>query len=119
MPPAEVSLVMRDDRELVYSTETGYQAPPKQKRGKQQSVKPAMPDDGVIRIARERRRGSMMTLIHGLAPGEVNEIGKTLKRLCGSGGTSKNGIVEIQGDHREKIAAWFASHGRRAKLAGG
>lgn len=78
-----------------------------------------MPDDGVIRIARERRRGSVVTLVHGLGATEVTEIAKTLKRLCGTGGTSKNGIVEIQGDHREKIAGWFQEQGRKAKLAGG
>lgn len=110
---------MRDDRELVYSSETGYQAPPKNKAHKPSSGKPAMPDDGVIRIARERRRGSSMTIVHGLDPNEVEPVGKTLKRLCGTGGTSKNGVVEIQGDHREKIAAWFAAQGRKAKLAGG
>ena len=44
---------------------------------------------------------------------------KALKRHCGSGGTAKNGTIEIQGDHREKIASWFAAAGKKAKLAGG
>ncbi|MDE2483461.1 MAG: stress response translation initiation inhibitor YciH [bacterium] len=110
---------MRDDRELVYSTETGYQAPPKRRESKPASGKQALPDDGVIRVARERRRGSMMSVVHGLAPGELDAIGKALKRHCGTGGTAKNGVVEIQGDHREKIVAWFAAQGRKAKLAGG
>jgi translation initiation factor 1 len=110
---------MSDDRELVYSSETGWQAPQKQRRPKSPGNKSAMPDDGVIRIARERRRGSVVTLIHGLNESEIAEVAKTLKRLCGTGGTSKNGIVEIQGDHREKIAAWFSAQGRKAKLAGG
>ena len=81
--------------------------------------KPAMPADGVIRVARERRRASVVSLIHGLRPQEADEIAKALKRHCGTGGTSKDGIVEIQGDHRERIVAWFAAQGRRAKIAGG
>jgi translation initiation factor 1 len=81
--------------------------------------KPAMPADGVIRVARERRRASVVSLVHGLAPHEVDEVAKQLKRHCGTGGTGKNGIVEIQGDHREKIVGWFLAQGRKAKVAGG
>jgi translation initiation factor 1 len=78
-----------------------------------------MPSDGVIRVARERRRASVVSIVHGLGEAEADEIAKALKRYCGTGGTSKNGLVEIQGDHRERIVAWFAAHGRKAKLAGG
>ncbi|HTZ54731.1 MAG TPA: hypothetical protein VMB20_06675 [Candidatus Acidoferrum sp.] len=81
--------------------------------------KPAMPADGVIRVARERRRASVVSLVHGLRPHETDEIAKALKRHCGTGGTSKDGIVEIQGDHRERIVAWFLAQGRKAKVAGG
>jgi len=78
-----------------------------------------MPSDGVVRVARERRRASVVSLVHGLRPQEVEEVAKLLKRHCGTGGTSKNGIVEIQGDHRERIVAWFLAQGRKAKIAGG
>ena len=78
-----------------------------------------MPADGVIRVARERRRASMVSIVHGLAEREVDDIAKLLKRHCGTGGTCKNGVVEIQGDHRDKIVAWFIAQGRKAKLAGG
>ncbi|HUA09091.1 MAG TPA: translation initiation factor [Candidatus Acidoferrales bacterium] len=81
--------------------------------------KPPMPSDGVVRVARERRRASVVSLVHGLRPQEVEEVAKLLKRHCGTGGTSKNGIVEIQGDHRERIVAWFLAQGRKAKIAGG
>ena len=80
---------------------------------------PRVPDDGVIRIFRERRRGGTMSIVTGLLPREIDEVAKALKRHCGTGGTAKNGVVEIQGDHREKIAAWFAAAGRKAKIAGG
>jgi translation initiation factor 1 len=78
-----------------------------------------MPADGVVRVARERRRASVVSLVHGLASHEAQSVAKELKRHCGSGGTSRDGVVEIQGDHRERIVAWFIARGRRAKLAGG
>ena len=78
-----------------------------------------MPADGVIRVARERRRASVVSIVHGLSEREIDEVAKTLKRHCGTGGTSKNGVVEIQGDHRDKIVAWFTAQGRKAKIAGG
>lgn len=81
--------------------------------------KNVLPDDGVVRIFRERRRGGTMSVVTGLLPTEIDEIAKTLKRLCSSGGTSKNGVVEIQGDHRERIATFFTERGRKHKLAGG
>jgi translation initiation factor 1 len=77
-----------------------------------------VPDDGVVRIARERRRG-IVSVVTGLRESELADVAKQLKRLCGSGGTAKNGVVEIQGDHRDTIVAWFAQQGRVAKKAGG
>lgn len=68
---------------------------------------------------RERRRASMVTIITGLPQRELAETASTLKRLCGSGGTAKNGVVEIQGDHREKIVAHLQAQGRKVKKAGG
>lgn len=107
-----------DNRKLVYSSDEGFREEPRPRR-RAPGVPSAMPSDGVVRIARERRRASTVTLVHGLGEGETPEIAKVLKRLCGTGGTSKNGVVEIQGDHREKIVAWFAAQGRKAKIAGG
>jgi len=50
---------------------------------------------------------------------EVEAVGKELRRLCGTGGTAKNGIVELQGDHRDKVVAYFEKAQRRVKRAGG
>lgn len=61
----------------------------------------------------------MVTVITGLQERELAETAKTLKRLCGSGGTAKNGVVEIQGDHREKIVEHLQAQGRTVKKAGG
>ncbi len=110
-----------DDRRLVYSSESGFLAEPKPVRQKAAGPagKPSLPQDGVVRIARERRRASTVSLVHGVSEREIAEVAKALKRHCGTGGTTKNGTIEIQGDHREKIAAWFEAQGRKAKLAGG
>jgi translation initiation factor 1 len=78
-----------------------------------------VPDDGVLRVLRERRRAGTMSVVTGLAPREIDEIAKALKRHLGTGGTAKNGTVEIQGDHRDRIVMWFAAQGRKVKLAGG
>jgi translation initiation factor 1 len=79
--------------------------------------------DGIVRIARDRkrRRGNTVTVISGL-PGDdaaLADVAQALKKLCGSGGTVKDGVVEIQGDHREKLAAYLTAQGHRVKLAGG
>lgn len=110
---------MRDERVLVYSTDGTLPLPKPQKRSAQPPAPAAMPADGVIRVAREKRRASVVTLVHGLTPGEVEPIGKELRRLCGTGGTAKNGLVELQGDHRDKVVAYFTERGRRVKRAGG
>ena len=81
--------------------------------------RPHVPDDGVVRIMRVRRRASTVSVVTGLRERELGDVAASLKRHCGTGGTAKNGTVEIQGDHRDKIAAWFAAQGRAVKLAGG
>ena len=111
---------MRDERVLVYSTDGSTPLPKPPRRDKAHAQPgPAMPDDGVVRVGRERRRASAVTVVHGLAAGELEAVGKELKRLCGSGGTAKAGVVEIQGDHRDRIVGWFEARGRRVKRAGG
>ncbi|HLI95311.1 MAG TPA: hypothetical protein VKT72_04380 [Candidatus Baltobacteraceae bacterium] len=88
------------------------------KQQKQQSSR-GFPDDGVIRVSRERRRASSVTMIHGLAPHELDAMGASLRKLCGTGGTAKNGVVELQGDHRDRVVAWFEEQKRKVKRAGG
>jgi translation initiation factor 1 len=112
---------VRDERVLVYSTDGTLPLPAAPKRPPQQrpSGGPALPDDGVVRVARERRRASSVTLVHGLGETELGAIGKELKRLCGTGGTAKNGILELQGDHRDAVVAYFEQRSRRVKRAGG
>jgi len=79
----------------------------------------SVPDDGVIRVFREKRRASAVTIVHGLAANEIDATGKELRRRCGTGGTTKNGVVELQGDHRNAVIAYFTERNRRVKKAGG
>jgi translation initiation factor 1 len=109
---------VRDERVLVYSTD-GSLPLPKPVRLPQPTPSRGLPNDGVVRVARERRKASAVTLVHGLDERELDPIGKELRRLCGTGGTTKNGVVELQGDHRDKVVAYFEQRGRRVKRAGG
>ncbi|MEO2139732.1 MAG: hypothetical protein ABGX91_05770 [Thermoleophilia bacterium] len=76
--------------------------------------------DGIVRVSRTSagRRGKTVTLVTGLPPGELGTIAKELKRLCGSGGAVKDGVVEVQGDHRDAVAAHLGKR-FRVKMAGG
>jgi translation initiation factor 1 len=66
----------------------------------------------------KRRGGKTVTTLSNIGE-DAKNIQKELQRLCGAGGTVKKGIVEIQGDHREKIKRYLESKGLRVKLAGG
>jgi translation initiation factor 1 len=88
----------------------------------QASVAPT-PGDGIVRIARERggRHGNTVTVISGIpgGPAERDKLAASLKRLCGSGGTVKDALVEIQGEHRERVAARLRELGFTVKIVGG
>jgi len=104
----------------VYSTEDGRVRLPAPGRPPVPAA-PRLPKDGVVRIFRDRcgRNGKVVTVIRGLPARELEERASGLKRLCGAGGAVKDGAVEIQGDHRERIAAELRSGGYAVKLAGG
>jgi translation initiation factor 1 len=107
---------------LVYSTDDGDRrsAAPKRKAAPERGG-PPLPDDGIVRIFRDkgRRGGKAVTVVRGLPLADLGTVASDLKRLCGSGGAVKDGAVEIQGDHRDKVAARLESKGYRVKLAGG
>lgn len=101
---------------LVYSTETG--------RIKPQEEAPKIPQgDGIVRIRRETagRNGKGVTTVNGvfLEESKLKELAKSLKTLCGVGGSVKEGVIEIQGDQREKIKTELEKRGFTVKLAGG
>ncbi len=86
-------------------------------------MKKPQQSDGVVRVSRQTkgRKGSGVCLITGMDLGEaeLKKLAKQLKKKCGSGGTVKNGVIEIQGDHREVLVDALIMLGFRAKLAGG
>jgi translation initiation factor 1 len=86
-------------------------------------ARPQSRGDGIVRVSRDRkgRKGKTVTVVTGL-PGSVadlEQVATTLKKLCGSGGTVSGDNVEIQGDHRDRVAAKLTELGHKVKLAGG
>jgi translation initiation factor 1 len=78
--------------------------------------------DGIVRVSRETkgRAGKCVTLIRGLALDErdLAHVAKELKAACGSGGTSKEGVIELQGEHCQKAIAWLRRRGHTVKQSG-
>ena len=116
---------------LVYSTESGRTCPEcgkptarcrcRQKKGDKKQ--PVYPDDGVVRIRREvkGRKGKTVTTVFGI-PLDGNELkifAKTLKKQCGTGGSVKDGVIIIQGDHRETLLEAIKKQGYQVTFAGG
>ncbi len=103
---------------LVYSTESGRI---RQKENKKQQSTP--PQDGIVRLMRQTkgRKGKGVTLITGLplATKELKQLSKTLKQKCGCGGSVKNGIIEIQGDHRSTLETELIALNYKVKRSGG
>ena|SRR5689334_2963571 len=76
-----------------------------------------------VRVGREvaGRSGKGVTVISGLPldPARLDELAARLKKLCGAGGAVKNGRIEIQGDHRDRLVAALCQLGFEAKRSGG
>jgi translation initiation factor 1 len=111
---------------LVYSTESGRMCPACRQPVAQcvcNARKAASAGDGVVRVSRETkgRGGKAVTLVRGLALEEpaLISLGKQLRTACGSGGTVKDGVVEVQGDHCDRVIALLTSQGLNVKRAGG
>ena len=113
---------------LVYSTELGRICPSCGKQSaecicKKKKTHTIPKGDSKIRVERSTkgRKGKGVTLISGL-PLEgtpLKELAKKLKQKCGTGGTVKNGVIEIQGDHRDLLVEHLKALGYKAVKAGG
>ncbi len=81
------------------------------------------PPDGILRVRRETkgRKGKTVTTITGvpLAEAALRDLAAELKRRCGTGGAIKGGVIEIQGDHSERLIAELENRGYSVKRAGG
>lgn len=88
-----------------------------------QAARQAARGDGQVRVSRERagRGGKTVTLVRGLAldAEALAALGKRLRSACGAGGAAKDGVLEIQGDHVERVLALLAAEGHAARRAGG
>ncbi|RYY93666.1 MAG: translation initiation factor Sui1 [Comamonadaceae bacterium] len=111
---------------LVYSTDAGRMCPVCRRPVAQCTCRKAAPvpaGDGIVRVSRETkgRGGKAVTLARGIPLDEAKlaALGKELKAACGSGGTVKDGVVEVQGDHAEKIVTLLQQRGYTVKRAGG
>ena len=116
----------RDDPKLVYSTERGLVCPRCRVPVARCACRPEPPvpkGDGIVRVRRETkgRGGKTVTAVDGvpLPEGALRELCADLKRRCGTGGTVKDGVIQIQGDHRETILGELSRRGFTVKPAGG
>ncbi|MDP5030256.1 MAG: stress response translation initiation inhibitor YciH [Paraglaciecola sp.] len=104
------------DNRVVYSTDVGRIQP-------KAEPKLVAKSDGIVRIRRETkgRKGKGVTTVSGiaLAEPELKTLATKLKKLCGTGGALKDGIIEIQGDNRDKLKVELEKLGHVVKLAGG
>jgi translation initiation factor 1 len=112
---------------LVYSTEVGRTCPECRRALAECVCKSAAragpAGDGVVRVSRQTkgRGGKSVTLVKGLAldPLALAALGKQLRTACGSGGTVKDGVIEVQGDHCELVMETLKTLGHDPKRAGG
>ena len=112
---------------LVYSTDSGRmcpscRAPLAQCRCKSSAAAPP-PGDGIVRVSLESkgRKGKGVTVVQGLPLNALalSALAKQLKAACGSGGTVKDSVIEVQGDHRDTVMAALQKQGYNVKRAGG
>ncbi len=117
----------KSNTSLVYSSDHGRHCPDcgrpldQCECGRKQSGGAAK--DGIVRVGRETkgRKGKGVTIVTGLPlrGGELSDLAKQLKAKCGAGGTLKQGVIEIQGDHRATIVRLLEDAGFSVKRAGG
>ena len=112
---------------LVYSTDAGRMCPDCRQPVAQCVCKAAAPlpvGDGIARVSRETkgRGGKAVTLVKGAPVADeaaLVQLGKQLKAACGSGGTVKDGVIEVQGDHVVRVMEALKKLGHTVKRAGG
>lgn len=109
-------MAKRDNSRVVYSTSDGDLR-------KARDPKPSAAAGGRVKVRRETsgRRGKTVTTVSNvpLAEDALRELAGKLKKRCGVGGSAKDGIIELQGDHRDVVLEVLTAEGLDAVLAGG
>ncbi len=112
-------LARRDESRAVWSSEKGDLRKAAPEGG---PPSPSSGGRGGVRLRLDRRASDrVVTLVAGLpgSPAEISALARELKATCGTGGTVKDGVLELQGDHRAAVEAVLARKGLRSKRAGG
>ena len=111
---------------LVYSTEGGRMCPDcrcPMAACQCKTLARTAAGDGIVRVSRETkgRGGKAVTLVRGLPLDDaaLAALGKQLRNACGAGGTLKDGVLEVQGDHVDRVMALLQQQGWKVKRAGG
>jgi translation initiation factor 1 len=113
-------MMSKNANRTIWSTEHGDLRKSKEKPV---TIKSLPPQQQTVYLHRESsgRGGKAVTVVKNLvlSPNDLKALAKELKPACGTGGTVKDGIIEIQGEQREKIAAMLHELGYKVKIAGG
>jgi translation initiation factor 1 len=110
---------------LVYSTDHGRMCPACRQALAQCAcqLNSRPKGDGVVRVSRESkgRGGKTVTLVRGLPldAQALADLGKQLRTACGAGGTLKDGVLEVQGDHLERVIELLKQRGFAVERVGG
>ena len=99
-----------DSKGFVYSTDPDFKFEPEQD---DTDTLPAAQQKLRIKLDTKHRAGKAVTLIEGFIgkPEDLEDLGKKLKTVCGSGGSAKDGEIIVQGDHRDKVLQWLQKNG--------
>jgi translation initiation factor 1 len=111
-------MAKRSDSKLVWSGNDGDM-----RKARDPRLSELRAADGPVKVRRETagRRGKAVTTVTGvpLAEAELRELAGRLKKRCGVGGSAKDGVIELQGDHRPVVVELLRAEGYRVVLAGG
>ncbi len=114
---------LMSNNKTVWSSEQGdlRKSPPPQPSPKERGSLPSQQQTIYLHRESAGRGGKAVTLVKNLvlSAEEMKSLAKRLKQECGTGGTIKDGVIEIQGEHRERIAALLSKLGYKVKIAGG
>ena len=110
----------RDKNRTIWSSDQGDL---RRRKAPASSLKSLPPHEQTAYLHRDSkgRGGKVVTVVKKLVLSEddLKDLATKLKQVCGSGGTVKDGVIEIQGEHREKIAEALRKMGYKVKIAGG